>query len=151
MDVVISAAVATIIASLISAVVALVVSRRNADAAEGRVRLEVAHAEQRLRQEFALESSLEKAIQALMSKGFALRSIGLIQFHIRGFEENELRQLLIRSGCICFKVIKGQEYWGLLNANEDQLKAKQTLEKDGMKFFDLDDEDAGEADPDAAP
>ena len=103
--------------------------------------LELNQSEDRLRHEFAMESSLEKAVHALMSKGFALRSFSLIRHHLRGFKDDELKQLLIRSGCICFKVINGKEYWGLLSENEHLLKERKSMERKGLKFFDLNEDD----------
>ncbi|WP_101757262.1 hypothetical protein [Oceanicoccus sp. KOV_DT_Chl] len=137
------------ISALISALIALIVSRRNSDAAENRFKTELEQAERKLRSEFALEHSLENAIQTLMSKGFALRSFSLIRHHIRGFEDDELKQLLVKSGCICFKVIKGKEYWGLLSENDPLLKERQAMERKGMRFYDLSSEDV-ESDPDGA-
>ena len=88
-----------------------------------------------------MESSLEHAVRALMSKGFALRSFSLIKHHLRGFEDDELRQLLIRSGCICFKVINDKEFWGLLAENENLLKERASMERHGLEIYDLNDDD----------
>ena len=130
-----------LLTALISALVALVVARWNAAASEARLRLELTQSEERLRHEFAMESSLESAVNALMSKGFALRSFNLIRHHLRGFKDDELRQLLIRSGCICFKVINDKEFWGLLSENENLLKERKSMERHGLKFYDLDEDD----------
>lgn len=139
---------ATILASLVSALIALVVARRNSDAAEYRLKQELQHSEARLRNEFAMEHTLERAVRTLMEKGFALRSLSLISFHLRGFDDDQLRQLLIRSGCICFKVIRGVEYWGLLEENKHLLKERKALEQHGMEFYDLEDADKEGGDPD---
>ncbi len=75
----IAGAVGGVVATLVSAIVAFIVARRNADAAESRLRIELQQAESRLRQEFAMESSLEVAVKTLMSKRYALRSFSLIR------------------------------------------------------------------------
>ncbi len=145
----IAGAVGGVVASFVSAIVAFIVARRNADAAESRLRIELQQAESRLRQEFAMESSLEVAVKTLMSKGYALRSFSLIRFHLRGFDDDTLRQLLIRSGCICFTVIDRVEYWGLLSENEHILMDREARERRGIKIYDLADEDElGDEDPD---
>jgi hypothetical protein len=75
----IAGAVGGVVATLVSTIVAFIVARRNADAAESRLRIELQQAESRLRQEFAMESSLEVAVKTLMSKRYALRSFSLIR------------------------------------------------------------------------
>ena len=121
--------------ALISGLVALLVVRHKTKASEKKFKADLEHAENRLRQEFAVQYSAEAAIKALMSKGFALRSFSLIQHHIRGFDEQELRKLLISSGCICFKVIDGKEYWGLLKENESLLSEREAMENKDVNFM----------------
>ncbi|MFT6957143.1 MAG: hypothetical protein ACJAYC_002151, partial [Halieaceae bacterium] len=130
-----------IITALISALIALAVARHNSKSSDVKFRAEIDQVELRLRREFAAQTSLEIAIQALMSKGFALRSFPLIRHHIRGFKDDELRRLLISSGCICFQVIKDKEYWGLLTENETLLQNRTRMESKGIKFYDLEDDE----------
>ncbi len=151
-DQVVSGAMGAIIASIISGLIALYVARKSSDDAEIRLRAELQQAEVRLRQEFAMESSMEAAVRSLMRKGFALRSFRLIRHHLRGFDDDDLRKILIRSGCICFKVIRDMEYWGLLSENEELLKDRKLMEQKGLRFFDLDDaDDEAETDEERAP
>lgn len=151
-DQLVSGALGAIVASIISSLIALNVARKSSDDAEIRLRAELQQAEVRLRQEFAMESSLEAAVRSLMTKGFALRSFSLIRHHLRGFDDDELRKTLIRSGCICFKVIRGMEYWGILSENEALLKDRKSMERNGVRFFDLDDTDEdADTDEDGVP
>ena len=118
-----------IVTSLISAFIAIYVMRK-------KLEKEIELSEAKLRHEYKAEFTVELAIQKLMRKGFALRSFSLIRYHIRGFDDDELKRMLLRSGCICFRVIKGVEYWGLLEENEDSLPEREELEKAGMEFPD---------------
>jgi len=121
--------IASILASLISAFISVYIARK-------RTEKEVSLAEQKLRHEYKKELTVEIAVRQLMKKGFSLRSFSLIKYHIRGFEDAELKQLLLRSGCICFRVISKVEYWGLLEENQKLLPTRSDLEKEGMKFYD---------------
>ena len=118
-----------IVTSLISAVIAIYIMRK-------KLEKEIELSETRLRHEYQTEFTVELAIQKLMKKGFALRSFSLIKHHIRGFKDDELQRMLLRSGCICFRVVKGVEYWGLLEENEDSLPSREELEEAGMEFPD---------------
>ena len=130
-----------LIAVVISGLVAFAVAKYNSHASEKKLQFELKQAEERLQQEFSVEYSAEAAIRALMSKGFALRSFNLIKHHIRGFDDSELKKLLLSSGCICFRVIDGKEFWGLLSENEHLLKERESMEVEGLKFFDLEHDD----------
>ena len=92
--------------------------------------------EKRLREELKLEYSAEKAIIELLgNRGWELRSFKTIKHHIRGFDDDELRRLLVRSGAIAFQqkpedrdmndAHRGDsdklERWGLLEKNRDRL------------------------------
>ena len=68
------------------------------------------------------EFMAEQAINRLLSvKGWEKRSFKAIQARIGGFTDNELKQLLVRSGAVRFRG-KGEndaaELWGLLSRNE---------------------------------
>lgn len=121
--------ITAVLTSLISAFIAVYIARK-------RTEKEVSLTEQKLRHEYKTDFKVESAVRKLMQKGFALRSFSLIKYHIRGFEDDELKQLLLRSGCICFRVIKGVEYWGLLEENEELLPTRNELEKEEMQFYD---------------
>jgi len=78
----------------------------------------------RLREELRTEFMAETAIrELLLRKQWTLRSFSAIQKRIRGFDDNELRRLLIRAGAVCFDGKGDQEMWGLRTRNEDRVDA----------------------------
>jgi|SRR5579863_2772984 hypothetical protein len=77
---------------------------------------------QRLRREFQLEFAAETAAKALLEdRRFEQRTFTTIKRHLRGFEDDELRKLLVRAGAVCFESQTGDELWGLLERNRDKL------------------------------
>lgn len=94
-------------------------------------------AERRLRAELRLEDNTEQAIQTLMSRGWALRSFDVIRHHIRGFDDDELRRLLVRSGAVAFSDPDVKELWGLLHIVLENLPDREKLESHGFDFDDI--------------
>jgi hypothetical protein len=81
---------------------------------------------ERLRTELRTEFMAEAAIRALLSvDDLPLRSFEKIRHHVGGFEDPELRRLLIRSGALRFKARDGSEMWGLRDRNLDRLVRKK--------------------------
>lgn len=81
----------------------------------------------KLRQEFKLEVSAEKAISNLLNHpDWTKRTFTSISDKIGGFEDDELRKLLVRSGAVRFYVKNASgekvEHWGLISRNKDHLK-----------------------------
>ncbi|MEO9460103.1 MAG: hypothetical protein ABJG56_14065 [Lentilitoribacter sp.] len=94
-------------------------------------------AERRLRAELQLEDSLETAVRHLLSKGWPLRSFDVLKHHLRGFQDDELRQLLVRSGAVAFIDPDGRELWGLLDENSKKLATRDQLETKGLTFNEI--------------
>lgn len=70
--------------------------------------------EHRLRTEWKTEYMAEEAIHELLSiENWEQRRFGAIKFRIRGFSDNELRQLLVRAGAIALGGRGDAEWWGL--------------------------------------
>jgi hypothetical protein len=70
------------------------------------------------------EYMAEKAIRNFLSNPkYKMRSFSLLKARIGGFEDNELRRLLVRSGAIKFmgenKTGREIEWWGLLERNPE--------------------------------
>ena len=88
--------------------------------------------ERRLRQELRTQFMAEEALRELLSHpDWRLRSFEIITKRVRGFSDDELRQLLIRSGALCFeRKADGAEMWGLRSRNEDEL-TKQPKDEPG--------------------
>ena len=83
------------------------------------------HQEKRLRREFKLQESAEKAVSSLLShEKWTMRSFKEIEGKLSGaFSEKQLRQILVRAGAISFKGTDGEELWGLLDKNKRQLQS----------------------------
>ena len=48
-----------------------------------------------------------------------------ISFHVAGFDDNELRRILVRSGAVRFEDVMGVEVWGLLERNIERLEREE--------------------------
>ena len=104
-----------VVAALVAGGVSVVVSAFTAAAASR-------SQERRLRTELRTQFMAEEAIRVLLlSEKWKLRSFEAISARVRGFEADELRQLLIRAGALCFEGKDGSELWGLRARNEDKL------------------------------
>ena len=78
--------------------------------------------QEKIKKEYALQDSAEYVAKELMMNAeWKLRSFRVIQHHIGGFEENELRRILVRAGAIRFMSASGNELWGMLERNKDRL------------------------------
>ena len=71
-----------------------------------------------LRTEFMAEQVAKKLLE---SPKWKMRSFDEIKKRLAGFEDNELRKILVRSGAVRFEGENGRELWGLINKNEDSL------------------------------
>jgi hypothetical protein len=68
-----------------------------------------------------LEFAAEGVARAmLMDREWPYRTFRVLKYHLSGFTDDELRQLLIRAGGIRLTA-GGQEVWGLLTRNRDYL------------------------------
>ncbi|HUA10412.1 MAG TPA: hypothetical protein VMA83_00225 [Solirubrobacteraceae bacterium] len=104
-----------VVAALIAGGVSIVVS---VVAAVGSFRLQRSRLRDELRTEFMAETAIR---DLLLHDDWRLRSFQVIAHRIRGFEDDELRRLLIRAGAVCFDGKDGAEMWGLRTRNEDRL------------------------------
>lgn len=78
--------------------------------------------ERKLQREYQLQDSAERVARTLLSdQTWRLRSFRVIRHHLGGFEDNELRKILVRCGAIRFMSRSGQELWGLVERNSDRL------------------------------
>jgi len=64
------------------------------------------------------------AHELLMTPGWDLRSFDAIKRRLGGFEDDEIRKVLIRAGALQFEGKRGQERWGLLERNRHRLEGK---------------------------
>ncbi|QGX40413.1 hypothetical protein [Permianibacter aggregans] len=72
------------------------------------------------------EHQAEKtAYYFLTHKGYTDRSFELLQKRLGGFEENELRRILVRAGAVRYIREDGSEWWRLLSRHDEAIaKAK---------------------------
>jgi hypothetical protein len=98
----------TIITSAVTAVVAAVVTGL----------ITFALQERKLRAELRTEFMAEQAARALLeNERWSKRSFEEISRRLRGFEEDDLRKILVRAGAVCFESSEGRELWGLISRN----------------------------------
>ena len=110
----------TSIAALISSIVALVgvyISYRKVRQEVERLELERGKIEAQFGQELSAERAARKLLECTRWKR---RTFNAIKFHLRGFDDDELRKILIRAGAICFQ--EDVETWGLLERNKIELE-----------------------------
>lgn len=71
-----------------------------------------------LRTEFMAEQVAKKLLE---SPRWKMRSFDEIKRRLSGFDDSELRKILVRSGAVCFEGESGKELWGLISKNEGSL------------------------------
>jgi len=68
-----------------------------------------------IRREFHLEMRAEALVRRLLRhRRYRYRTFKTIKYHVGGFEDDELRKILVRAGAIRFYDGKKNEIWGLL-------------------------------------
>lgn len=78
--------------------------------------------EERLKKELKTEFMAEKVAKELLSnEKWTQRSFDAIKKRLGGFEDDELRKILVRSGAVRFEGSNGEELWGLISKNESAL------------------------------
>ncbi|WP_406062169.1 hypothetical protein OG462_29370 [Streptomyces sp. NBC_01077] len=83
----------------------------------------------RLRAELRTEFTAEAVITHLLRDSrWDTRKFTTIQGYLKGFGENELRKLLVRSGALCFDEA-GDEVWGLRERNRDKWNPNDAARK----------------------
>lgn len=78
--------------------------------------------ERRIKSELRAEFMAEQAAKALLeSEKWTKRSFDEIKKRLGGFDDNELRKILVRAGAVRFEGKEGQEFWGLIIRNQESL------------------------------
>lgn len=105
-----------IITALIAAAVALATSLVTFRREERRLHRDFELDRDKLRTGFMAEQVAKQLLEVREAK----RSFEAIEKRLGGFEENELRQILVRAGAVCFKKRDDDaELWGLLSRNKE--------------------------------
>ncbi len=85
--------------------------------------------EQELRlkhEEFRTEFMAENTAKHFLShKSFTDRSFDTLQKHLGGFEDDELRKILVRAGAIRIIREDGSEWWRLLSRMDEYIEKKK--------------------------
>lgn len=107
----------TVLTSIITAFgTALVTALTSFFMQERRIRFEFAQ----MQTEFMAE---QVAKQLLEHEKWQRRSFQTIKYRLGGFDDDELRKILVRAGAIRFENKEGKEYWGLINRNQEILNS----------------------------
>ncbi|MEW7989986.1 MAG: hypothetical protein AB2724_10950 [Candidatus Thiodiazotropha sp.] len=78
--------------------------------------------EERLKKELKTEFMAEKVAKDLLSnEKWEKRTFEAIKKRLGGFDDNELRKILVRAGAVRFEGSNGEELWGLISRNESAL------------------------------
>jgi len=78
------------------------------------------------------------ALYYLNHKGYTDRSFELLSKRLGGFEDNELRKILVRCGAVRYRRDDGTEWWRLLSRSEEVVKKrKEERENLGVDNKDL--------------
>lgn len=128
---VIAAVITGAVSLLTSGAVALWVAQQRAIADKElailKVKLDEGVADLKVRLENRTLFQAERvAHELLMMPAWDLRSFEAIKRRLGGFEDNEIRQTLIRAGALQFIGKGGKEMWGLLERNRLRLQKKST-------------------------
>ncbi|MBX7526629.1 hypothetical protein [Qipengyuania vesicularis] len=80
-------------------------------------------ARKRMEREFKLQFQTEAVIRKFLEHPkWKQRTFKTLQHHLGGFEDNELRKMLIQSGAIRFTDGQGIEIWGLIERSQDLIE-----------------------------
>jgi hypothetical protein len=74
--------------------------------------------ERKLRREYQLEFMAENAARELLEcERWQKRSFTTIKARLGGFDDDELKRVLVRAGAVRFRGANDEELWGLLKRN----------------------------------
>lgn len=80
----------------------------------------------RTRREYGLELSAESLARELLNHPkWRLRQFTTIKRHIAGFQDDELRKILVRAGAVRFEADGDIEWWGLVRRNRKLLSGAE--------------------------
>lgn len=78
--------------------------------------------ERKLKTELRTEFMAEQVAKSLLENHkWQKRSFDEIKKRLGGFEDDELRKILVRSGAVKFEGSEGKELWGLISRNKNDL------------------------------
>jgi len=78
--------------------------------------------ERKLKMELRTEFMAEQAVKSLLEcEKWKKRSFDEIKKRLGGFDDDELRKILVRAGAVKFEATDGKELWGLISRNKKDL------------------------------
>lgn len=81
-----------------------------------------------IREEYKTEFIAETTVKHFLNhKSYTDRSFDILKKHLGGFEDNELRKILVRSGAIRTYREDGTEWWRLLSRMDEFIDKKQKV------------------------
>lgn len=92
------------------------------------------HAQQleRLRQQYKTEFAAEDTARHFLGhKGYTDRSFEVLRKHLGGFEDDELRRILVRAGAVRTFRDDGSEWWRLLDRMDEYIRHKDRAGRGG--------------------
>jgi hypothetical protein len=79
--------------------------------------------ERKLRKDNELQDHARSVVSRVLNHpNWRLRTFTIIRHHLGGFDDDELRKLLVRSGALRWMSKSGYELWGLAERNKDRLE-----------------------------
>ena len=82
-------------------------------------------ADKKHNREYKLEYKVEELVLKFLNHpDWRFRTFKTVKHHIAGFEDNELRQILVRVGALRFEDSEGTELWGLFERVKPELEAE---------------------------
>lgn len=114
MDPLIAGLLATLVGAIVGGAVSFLLNRQ-------------LHAQQleRLRTEHKTEFAAEDTARHFLShRGYTDRSFDVLRKHLGGFEDDELRRILVRAGAVRTFRDDGSEWWRLLSRMDEYIEHK---------------------------
>lgn len=114
MDPIVAGLLATLVGAIVGGGVSFLLNRQ-------------LHAQQleRLRTEHKTEFAAEDTARHFLShRGYTDRSFDVLRKHLGGFEDDELRRILVRAGAVRTYRDDGSEWWRLLSRMDEYIEQK---------------------------
>ncbi len=114
MDPIVAGLLATLVGAIVGGGVSFLLNRQ-------------LHAQQleRLRTEHKTEFAAEETARHFLShRGYTDRSFDVLRKHLGGFEDDELRRILVRAGAVRTYRDDGSEWWRLLSRMDEYIGQK---------------------------
>ncbi|GAB3259666.1 hypothetical protein [Chitinimonas naiadis] len=115
MDPALSALLGTLAGSIVGGAISWLLNRQ-----------QLQHQMQTIREQQKTEYMAEETARHFLShKSFTDRSFDTLQQHLGGFEDDELRKILVRAGAIRLVRDDGSEWWRLLSRMDEYIEKKR--------------------------